>query len=113
MQGELPAGDAFLVAGGGDELVGELGRLPRRNHPADHVAAQHIEDHVGDESTPPWPTLELGEGRGSPFGGGWAGTRSASTSASSPWYGVEIEIERRATAQAQGSRSVQPCMGLG
>ena len=36
MQGELPAGDAFLVAGGGDEWVGEPGRFPRRDHPADH-----------------------------------------------------------------------------
>jgi hypothetical protein len=43
MQGELPAGDAFLVAGGGDEFVGELGRLPWRDHPADYVAAEHLE----------------------------------------------------------------------
>ena len=33
MQGELPVNDAFLVAGGGDEFVGELGRLPRRDRP--------------------------------------------------------------------------------
>ena len=46
MQGELPASDAFLVAGGGDELVGELGRLLWRDHPADHVAAEHIEEEV-------------------------------------------------------------------
>jgi hypothetical protein len=43
MQGELPAGDAFLVAGGGDEFVGELGRLPWRDHPADYLAAEHVE----------------------------------------------------------------------
>ena len=40
MQGELPAGDVLLVAGGGDELMGELGRLPRRDHPADHAGEQ-------------------------------------------------------------------------
>jgi len=31
-----------LVAGGGDEFVGEFGRFPwRDHHPADHVAAEH------------------------------------------------------------------------
>ena len=67
MQGELPAGDAFLVAGGGDEFVGELGRLPRRDHPGNHVAAEHIEDHVQVKAHPLGRTLELGDVPGPQF----------------------------------------------
>ena len=55
------AAASTMVAGGGDESVGELGRLPRRDCPADHVAAEHVEDHVEVKAHPLGRPLELGD----------------------------------------------------
>ncbi len=41
--------------------MGELGRLPRRDHPADHVAAEDVEDHVEVKAHPLGRPLELGD----------------------------------------------------
>jgi len=38
--------DVLFVSRIGDDLLGELGRFTRRDHPADDIAAENIEDDV-------------------------------------------------------------------
>ncbi len=61
VQGQLSREDAFLLAGGGDQLFGEFSTLAPCEHPAHHVAAEHIEDHVPMETRPLRRPLELGD----------------------------------------------------
>jgi hypothetical protein len=61
VQGELARADALFGASRADELFGQGGGRARRDHPADHVAAEDIDDHVAVEVSPlGWP-LELGD----------------------------------------------------
>src|SRR6202022_1413781 len=43
---QLPAGDALLGAGRGDELLGQGGGLAGGDHPAHGVAGVDVQDHV-------------------------------------------------------------------
>ncbi len=52
MDGELVALDALTFAGFADEPLGEHRRLAVRQHPADHVPAVNVEDHVQVEVGP-------------------------------------------------------------
>ena len=54
-----PGADALFGAGRADELFGQGGGLARRDHPADHVATEDINDHVEVEVRPLGRPLEL------------------------------------------------------
>jgi hypothetical protein len=53
--------DLYRRAGGGDELMGEIGGLSRRDHPADDVAAEDVEDDVEVEADLIGQPLEVGD----------------------------------------------------
>ena len=61
VQREGPWGDVFFLESIGDQLLGELGRLSMRDHPADDVAAVDVEDHVQMEAGPFCRTLQWSE----------------------------------------------------
>jgi hypothetical protein len=46
MDGQLITADRLLGAGAGDQLLGQGGGLAGRDHPAGHVPALYIDDHV-------------------------------------------------------------------
>ena len=50
-----------LAHGLGDELLGQVGAFARGDHPADHVAAEDVEDHVEVEVGPLGRPQELGD----------------------------------------------------
>jgi hypothetical protein len=59
MQRQCTRDDALFVSRIGDDLIGELGRFTRRDHPADDVAAEDIEDDVQMEAGPFRRTFQL------------------------------------------------------
>ena len=61
MEAELPAGDALLGAGRGDELLGQDGGLAGGDHPADDVAAVDVQDHVQVVVGPFRRAVQLGD----------------------------------------------------
>src|SRR5438046_10339036 len=58
---ELIAADALPGARRADELLGERGVLTLRHHPADHVAAEHVEHDVQVEVGPLRRAEQLGD----------------------------------------------------
>jgi hypothetical protein len=61
VQGELLGGDVVIVAGVADEPLGQAGRLPLGDEPADHIPAEDVQDHVEVEVHPLHRALELGD----------------------------------------------------
>ncbi len=59
MQGQVPRLDLLLQAGVGDELLGQGRRLRRGKHPANHIAAEDIQDDVEVEVRPRHGTPEF------------------------------------------------------
>ena len=59
MHGELARLDPLLRAGVRDQALGQRGALARREHPADHVAAEDVEDDVEIEIRPLGGAQEL------------------------------------------------------
>jgi hypothetical protein len=60
VDGELARLDALTGAGLSDEFLRQRCALSRRDHPADYVAAEDVEDHVEVEVRPLRRALELG-----------------------------------------------------
>src|SRR6266446_1549369 len=58
---ELPFDDSLLVVGLADEALGQGRTLVGSHHPADHVAAEDVEDHVEVEVGPLRRTHQLGD----------------------------------------------------
>ena len=52
MQGQAAGRDVLLGDGVGDQLLGQFGGLPMGDHPAHHVTAEDVEDHVQMEAGP-------------------------------------------------------------
>lgn len=52
MNSQLPRLDSLLAAGIGNQPFGQLRALPVGDHPADHIAAENVEDHVKIEVRP-------------------------------------------------------------
>lgn len=46
VQGEQAGANVLFIAGLGDELLGQSGGFAGSDHPADHVAAEDINDHI-------------------------------------------------------------------
>ena len=61
VDGQLPAADALLGAGGGDELLRQDGGLAGGEHPADRVAGEDVEDHVEVVVRPFRRAVQLGD----------------------------------------------------
>ena len=61
VDGQLPAADALLRAGLGDQLLGQVGGLAGGDHPADDVAAVDVEDHVQVVVGPLRRAVQLGD----------------------------------------------------
>lgn len=52
MNGELVRLDSLLVAGLLDQALSKRGRFPAGEHPADHIAAENVQDHIEIEVAP-------------------------------------------------------------
>src|SRR5229473_2106167 len=59
MQRQRAGGDVMLGHGLGDQRFGQLRGLPQGDHPADHIAAEDVEDHVQVIATPLDRALEF------------------------------------------------------
>src|SRR5437867_3147333 len=60
VQRELIGTHAFSGAGFGDERLGQLSRLALGDHPTDHIAAEHVQNHVQIVVGPRRAAFELG-----------------------------------------------------
>ena len=61
VDGQLLAADALPGTGLADELLGQRGAFAMGHHPADHVAAEHVEHHVEVEVGPLRRAQQLGD----------------------------------------------------
>ena len=61
VDGELAGGNLLLANGLLDELLGQFRALPRRDHPADDMAAEDIEDDIEIEVGPLGRTQQFGD----------------------------------------------------
>ena len=61
MKGELVALDALALTGLANQLLGETGGLSMRDHPADDLSAEDVENHVEVVIGPLRWAVELGD----------------------------------------------------
>ena len=61
VQGQRARLDRLLGHGVGDQLLGQLGGLAQRDHPAHDVAAEDVQDHVEVEVAPLHRSAQLGD----------------------------------------------------
>ena len=61
VQGQPAPRDLLALDGLLNEPLGQLGRFPIRQHPAHHVAAENVEDHVEVKVSPLGRSQQLGD----------------------------------------------------